>query len=182
MREKTKKYYRQLIELSTEEIQPMSGDLGNFSLRLMNFVDPVTSLVSKKTGKKYSTEDLYRIRNLRKIYIKWQKAMREEAGDGEKASYTMRRDEKEYIENTIKLYLEYDFSFEEISEILGYSPRTLRNNWKREDYSREADLEFLRKRPNKSPVLVKEGDAEPPRRKHKVRQDGMLLGEKITRK
>lgn len=113
-------------------IDPLT-DLGTFNDRLMKFNEPVESLVNTLTGMPFSERWYSVLEELRSEYILWQKDLVEGYVEDERRSYTKAADFDAEVRPIVESYLRLGFPFDKIAERVGYSQKTLRNNYRRSD-------------------------------------------------
>ena len=128
-------YLNQLRDLSRGyPVDPLSGDLGTFDSRLMQFTEPIEDLICPYTHQPYPEELYPKLAQLRTIFLQWQANLLNNLGPGERRSYLLDQDNQNQNRQVIEAYLRYGFRFDEFADRVGYSAGSLRNRYKRSDY------------------------------------------------
>ncbi|MCQ9212391.1 MULTISPECIES: modification methylase Sau96I [unclassified Streptococcus] len=127
-------YYQQLCQAEPLGFIDPFEDLGEFDGHLFQFISPVSQLKNKYSGRPYSAHWQKKIHEMRKLYILYQKSLRQSYVSSERMGYAMVSEDKERLDKTISLYLSLGFRFKAISKYIAYSPTRLRKDWKRSDY------------------------------------------------
>lgn len=133
----SKYYYSQLMALSSKigNIIDPFADLGAFDNRTMTFFDEVKDLISTKTNKPYDFFMQEKIKEMRKFYLEYQKALIKELQKDERKSYAETEAEKERIKQEITFLLSLGFNSNQVAKMSGYSESVIRNNYRQSDYN-----------------------------------------------
>ncbi|WP_171300081.1 hypothetical protein [Enterococcus cecorum] len=133
----SKYYYSQLMTLSSKigNIIDPFADLGAFDNRTMTFFDEVEDLISTKTNKPYNFFMQEKIKEMRKVYLEYQKALIKELQKDERKSYAETEVEKERIKQEITFLLSLGFNSIQVAKMSGYSESVIRNNYRQSDYN-----------------------------------------------
>ncbi|MEI2414352.1 hypothetical protein V8V50_10550 [Ligilactobacillus salivarius] len=84
-------------------IDPFEGDLGEFDGVTLKFVEPVSKLICKYTGKPYTIQWQRKIEEMRDLYQKWQIEMANNFEDGERRGYIVKKKMLGETTNELKL-------------------------------------------------------------------------------
>ena len=133
----SKYYYSQLMALSSKigNIIDPFADLGAFDNRTMTFYDEVEDIISTKTNKPYDFFMQEKIKEMRKVYLEYQKALIKELQKDERKSYAETEAEKERIKQEITFLLSLGFNSNQVAKMSGYSESVIRNNYRQSDYN-----------------------------------------------
>ncbi|MGT2809162.1 modification methylase Sau96I [Streptococcus iniae] len=127
--------YEQLINSEPMGFIDPLTDLGEFDIFQMKFKEPVRHLKNKYSGKPYSLQWQSKIEDMRSLFIKYQKSLREDVKEEIVITSRARNHEnKEYLNEIVTTYLKLGFKFPEIEKRVSLSVKRLRNQWNRRDY------------------------------------------------
>ncbi|ATP38291.1 modification methylase Sau96I [Ligilactobacillus salivarius] len=131
-KKKSREYLMKLRKISDQGlIDPFEGDLGEFDGVTLKFVEPVSKLICKYTGKPYTIQWQRKIEEMRDLYQKWQIEMANNFEDGERRGYIVKKEDVRRNNERIETYLELGFGFKDFAKKVGYSEGSLRNKWNR---------------------------------------------------
>lgn len=136
--------YNQLVASDPIGFIDPFNDLGQFDYIQMKFMEPVSNLTNKYSGKPYTALWMQKIEEMRLLFIDYQKALH---SHDQMINFQRRvvYESNAHLDAIVTTYLELGFNFKEIEARVSISYRQLRRGWRRSDYVKMSQPEFYSK-------------------------------------
>ena len=148
MRYKGLELLNQLQLQASSLLIDVNKDLGTYSAKEGRFLEPVDQLINPITGKGYTPKTQQIIKDLRKSYLRYIEIMQTEFKETAQPDdleiithYFCSEKQRKKIADYVKSKLALGYFHTEIAKELDYKPKTLRNQFKRQEYYQRSNVE-----------------------------------------